>query len=129
MLVPAPQGVTGGGCTRNLIGSLGVAIQQLNDLDDKPGLWFIVQDLSVRQEGTFRLKLTFVDVAGTSQNGLNNGAAPVRATAFTEPFQVWSAKRFPGVKESTPLSKCFAAQGIKIPIRKDKGGKDDDLDE
>jgi len=36
---------------------------------------------------------------------------------------VWSAKKFPGVKESTPLSKCFAAQGVKIPIRKDGGGK------
>jgi hypothetical protein len=32
---------------------------------------------------------------------------------------VYSAKKFPGVIESTPLSKCFAGQGIKIPIRKD----------
>jgi hypothetical protein len=32
---------------------------------------------------------------------------------------VYSAKRFPGVVESTDLSKCFATQGIKIPIRKD----------
>jgi hypothetical protein len=42
---------------------------------------------------------------------------------FSEPFQVFSAKKFPGVIESTTLSKCFALQGIKIPIRKDgKGG-------
>jgi Velvet factor len=34
-------------------------------------------------------------------------------------FQVYSAKKFPGVIESTPLSKAFASQGIKIPIRKD----------
>jgi hypothetical protein len=41
---------------------------------------------------------------------------------------VFSAKKFPGVCESTPLSKTFATQGIKIPIRKDgaKGGDDDD---
>ena len=32
---------------------------------------------------------------------------------------MYSAKKFPGVVESTPLSKCFATQGIKIPIRKD----------
>jgi len=38
-------------------------------------------------------------------------------------FTVWSAKKFPGVKESTALSKGFAAQGVKIPIRKDGGGK------
>jgi len=48
--------------------------------------------------------------------------APCLATVFSKPFKVWSAKKFPGVIESTDLSKCFAAQGIKIPIRKD--GKD-----
>jgi len=47
----------------------------------------------------------------------------VLATAFSDVFTVWSAKKFPGVKESTALSKCFAAQGVKIPIRKDGGGK------
>jgi hypothetical protein len=50
---------------------------------------------------------------------INKGSAPVLATAFSEPFQVFSAKKFPGVIESTALSKCFALQGIKIPIRKD----------
>jgi hypothetical protein len=45
---------------------------------------------------------------------------------------VYSAKRFPGVVESTALSKCFATQGIKIPIRKDgpnKGDKDREDDD
>jgi hypothetical protein len=45
---------------------------------------------------------------------------------------VYSAKKFPGVCESTGLSKCFATQGIKIPIRKEganaKGGNADDDD-
>ncbi|KAI9728995.1 MAG: hypothetical protein M1828_000080 [Chrysothrix sp. TS-e1954] len=131
MMLSAPPAMNGGQHTRNLIGSLGVSVSTLTDLDDKAGLWFVIQDLSVRQEGTFRLKLVFVDVSGSSSNGLNSGAAPVRATAFTEPFQVWSAKRFPGVKESTALSKCFAGQGVKIPIRKDtkSGGKEEDMDE
>ena len=47
---------------------------------------------------------------------------PILASVFTEPFQVFSAKKFPGVKESTELSKKFANQGVKIPIRKDGGG-------
>jgi hypothetical protein len=47
------------------------------------------------------------------------GKSPILATAFSDPFTVYSAKKFPGVIESTPLSKCFAQQGIKIPIRKD----------
>ena len=45
------------------------------------------------------------------------------SSCFSDVFTVWSAKKFPGVKESTGLSKCFAAQGVKIPIRKDGGGK------
>jgi hypothetical protein len=67
-----------------------------------------------------RLKMNFVDVgSGQGNNTLNTGRAPVLATCFSEPFQVYSAKKFPGVIESTPLSKAFASQGIKIPIRKD----------
>jgi hypothetical protein len=64
---------------------------------------------------------------------INQGKAPVLASCFSEVFCVFSAKKFPGVCESTPLSKCFASQGIKIPIRKEgsntKGGKDDDEDD
>ena len=59
---------------------------------------------------------------------INTGRAHVLASCFSDSFIVYSAKRFPGVVESTDLSKCFATQGIKIPIRKDgpggKGGKD-----
>ena len=71
------------------------------------------------------LKMSFVNVgsqSGDSPNGvsvINHGSAPVLASVFSEPFHVFSAKKFPGVIESTPLSKCFALQGIKIPIRKD----------
>ena len=101
----------------------------------------------------FRLKMNFVNVGtqpespsqqspggSPSTPTLNLGTAPVLASVFSEVFQVFSAKKFPGVIESTPLSKCFALQGIKIPIRKDgvKGaraggmgskGHDGDVDE
>ena len=49
--------------------------------------------------------------------------APIVATCFSEPFQVFSAKKFPGVIASTLLSQTFAEQGIKIPIRQTDGGK------
>lgn len=82
--------------------------------------------------------MSFVNVGTSSPdstNGtpvINHGSAPVLASVFSEPFQVFSAKKFPGVIESTQLSKCFALQGIKIPIRKDgvkgprRGGDGDD---
>ncbi|KAJ8069886.1 hypothetical protein OCU04_000297 [Sclerotinia nivalis] len=129
-----PQGMF----TRNLIGSLSASAFRLTDPDDRIGIWFVLQDLSVRTEGDFRLRFSFVNVGVPSapQNNpnsscsVNTGKAPVLASCFSEVFKVYSAKKFPGVVESTPLSKCFATQGIKIPIRKDgkdgpgKGGKD-----
>ncbi|KAJ4151332.1 hypothetical protein LMH87_012038 [Akanthomyces muscarius] len=59
---------------------------------------------------------------------VTTGRAPILASSHSEVFSVFSAKKFPGVCESTALSKTFAAQGIKIPIRKEAGGKGDDED-
>ncbi|PTB36668.1 hypothetical protein M441DRAFT_150083 [Trichoderma asperellum CBS 433.97] len=125
-----PQGMF----TRNLIGSLAASAFRLADTEERIGIWFVLQDLSVRTEGPFRLRFSFVNVAargGMSQNGsrVNTGRAPILASCFSDVFNVYSAKKFPGVCESTPLSKAFAAQGIKIPIRKDanlKGGDGED---
>ncbi|PSN60628.1 hypothetical protein BS50DRAFT_506005 [Corynespora cassiicola Philippines] len=119
-VAPPPPSAATGMFTRNLIGSLTVNAFRLTDTENKVGFWFVLQDLSVRTEGVFRLKMSFVDVgSGQGNNTLNNGRAPVLATCFSDQFQVYSAKKFPGVIESTPLSKAFAGQGIKIPIRKD----------
>ncbi|KAK2609039.1 Velvet complex subunit 2 [Conoideocrella luteorostrata] len=127
-----PQGMF----TRNLIGSLAASAFRLSDTEDRIGIWFVLQDLSVRTEGPFRLRFSFVNVG--ESNGMprdvgapkiNKTRAPILACCFSEIFHVFSAKKFPGVCESTPLSKTFATQGIKIPIRKDsnvKGGDDDD---
>lgn len=40
--------------TRNLIGSLSASAFKLTDPQNKLGIWFILQDLSVRTEGSFR---------------------------------------------------------------------------
>ncbi|KAK4951873.1 hypothetical protein LTR10_009793 [Elasticomyces elasticus] len=128
---PAPQQNNNSMFTRNLIGSLTVNAAKLEDDNKKSGYWFVLQDLSVRTEGHFRLRMNFIDVgivargAGATPS-LNRGRAPVLAHVFSNPFQVYSAKKFPGVIESTELSKTFAKQGVKIPIRKDaKEGKEE----
>jgi Velvet factor len=128
-----------GAFTRNLIGSLSASAFKLNDMNDVFGIWFVLQDLSIRTEGWFRLKLNFVNVGqpttsaqptsavnGQVSQTVTKTTAPVLASIFSKPFRVYSAKKFPGVIDSTDLSKLFANQGIKIPIRKDPvaiGGK------
>jgi hypothetical protein len=54
-------GTSGGMFTRNLIGSLSASAFRLNDPDDKIGVWFILQDLSVRTEGVFRYVMAPID--------------------------------------------------------------------
>lgn len=145
---------------RNLIGNTTASANLLHDENGKHGIWFVLQDLSVRTEGWFRLKVNLFNLAqppvleeensnsSNNDNNTNTGQpsanhkllqeAPLLASAFSKPFKVFSAKKFPGVIESTNLSRTFAKQGIKIPIRKDHGGKkrkagadsdDDDSDE
>lgn len=50
----SPQGMY----TRNLIGSLAASAFRLTDPSDKIGIWFVLQDLSVRTEGNFRFVLS-----------------------------------------------------------------------
>lgn len=50
MATNQPQGMF----TRNLIGSLASSAFRLSDTEDNVGIWFVMQDLSVRTEGLFR---------------------------------------------------------------------------
>ena len=40
--------------TRNLIGALSASAFRLHDQNKKFGIWFILQDLSIRTDGIFR---------------------------------------------------------------------------
>jgi hypothetical protein len=66
--IGAPQG--GGLFTRNLIGSLAASAFRLTDPNDKIGIWFVLQDLSVRTEGNFRY-VFIISVLGV-QTSLNH---------------------------------------------------------
>ncbi|GJJ69891.1 hypothetical protein EMPS_02240 [Entomortierella parvispora] len=100
--------------SRNLTGSTVASGNLLSNLDNELGVYFVFQDISVRSEGTFTLKFSF-----TLPPAPDDPPSLITATTFSEPFTIYSAKKFPGMTESTALSRCFAKQGIKIPIRKE----------
>jgi len=52
---------------------------------------------------------------------VHNDVSPVLAQTFTEQFTVFSAKRFPGVPDTTALSIAFGNQGQKLPLRNRHG--------
>lgn len=99
------------------------------------GCFFCFPDLSVRTSGTFRLKFVLVMVDPVAN--FIGARHPVRAQVMSDVFTVYSAKDFPGMTASTPLTRKLKEQGCLISIKKgnDKGGRgrddsdDDDLDD
>lgn len=104
--------------TRNLVGAAVASASVLKDEQDKWCIFFVFQDISVRTEGVYRIKLMFVNLEVRGRVG--TGVAEALAETYTEPFTVYSPRRFPGMLDPTPLSRKLASQGIKIPVRNDK---------
>lgn len=107
---------------------------------DRPGPagYFIFPDLSVRHEGKYRLSFNLfeelkdpkdADVEPASASPadtrqLRNSMAAQAHVHFrlevkSLPFNVYSAKKFPGLAESTSLSRIVAEQGCRVRIRRD----------
>lgn len=105
-----------------------------------PAGYFIFPDLSVRHEGLYRLSFSLfeelkedkdadVEPPGGSPKSKDkllssNPMAPrahvhFRLEVKSVPFAVYSAKKFPGLSESTPLSRTVAEQGCRVRIRRD----------
>ncbi|KAJ2654974.1 hypothetical protein IWW48_005791 [Coemansia sp. RSA 1200] len=105
---------------RNLIGASVATGAKLHGMDGSLGIFFVFPDLSIRKDGEYRFRFSFFDLQSETGD-LMRTSAPIKARAFSEPFRVYSAKQFPGMIDSTALSKHFAKQGVKIPVRKESG--------
>jgi hypothetical protein len=92
--------------------------------------YFIFPDLSVRHEGKYRLSFNLyeetkeakdqdADQPATAQADAPNGSFDWRLEVKSAPFTVFSAKKFPGLAESTILSRTVAEQGCRVRIRRD----------
>ncbi|KAJ3153318.1 hypothetical protein HDU86_005273 [Geranomyces michiganensis] len=99
------------GKTRSTTGSIVSSLYRLKDLDNKDGAFFVFPDLSVRMEGTYRLKFSLFEIINTEIYHCTS--------ICSDAFNVYPAKKFPGMEESTFLSRTFAEQGLKIRIRKE----------
>ncbi|KAF1811014.1 hypothetical protein P152DRAFT_74009 [Eremomyces bilateralis CBS 781.70] len=110
-----------------------------------PAGYFIFPDLSVRHEGKYRLSFALYEEL-KEQKDMDSEELPTsnlpnpadahvshRLEVKSTPFTVFSAKKFPGLTESTSLSRMVAEQGCRVRIRRDvrmrrrpgeKGAKD-----
>ncbi|KAF4981197.1 hypothetical protein FZEAL_2966, partial [Fusarium zealandicum] len=88
--------------------------------------YFIFPDLSVRHEGRYRLTFSLFETTKEEKDFDHEPAdgdlppgVDFRMEIKTLPFSVYSAKKFPGLMESTQLSKTVADQGCRVRIRRD----------
>ncbi|ELR01667.1 hypothetical protein GMDG_00043 [Pseudogymnoascus destructans 20631-21] len=95
--------------------------------------YFIFPDLSVRHEGKYRLSFNLYEETKEDKDKDGESAAPAikqnpdeptgsfdwRLEIKSEAFTVFSAKKFPGLAESTSLSRTVAEQGCRVRIRRD----------
>lgn len=98
--------------------------------------YFIFSDLSVRHEGQYYLNFALMEEVKedrdkdpdeimsdadeiTGPDSASGRSFCFRTTVTTDVFDVFSAKRFPGLMESTALSRTVAEQGCRVRIRRD----------
>ncbi|GJJ69469.1 hypothetical protein EMPS_01815 [Entomortierella parvispora] len=96
---------------RALAGTVVSSLNRLKDVDNSDGGFFVFGDMSARIEGHFRLRFTLFE--------LIEGQVVHVMSITSNPMIVHSSKTFPGMSESTFLSRSFSDQGVRIRIRKD----------
>ncbi|KAI2625454.1 velvet factor-domain-containing protein [Xylaria nigripes] len=96
-----------------------------------PAGYFLFPDLSVRHEGRYRLVFSLYELM-KNEGDLDRDAPEAepgnprlptdachRMDLRSADFTVYSAKKFPGLTESTALSRAVAEQGCRVRIRRD----------
>ncbi|KAG2205094.1 hypothetical protein INT47_002188 [Mucor saturninus] len=96
---------------RTTAGTVVQSLHKLKDVDNTDGGFFIFSDISIRLEGFYRLKFTLYEIDGFFVKRM--------CSIVSNVFQVYSPKSFPGMSESTFLTRSFSDQGVRIRIRKE----------
>ncbi|KAI0152736.1 hypothetical protein GGR57DRAFT_169956 [Xylariaceae sp. FL1272] len=95
------------------------SLHRLKDPNDQEGAFFVFGDLTIRREGTYRLRFDLLQM----EFGVDSDPGSwVTITSITSNhFRVYSQKNFPKQQknESTFLTRSFSDQGVRLRVRKD----------
>jgi len=91
----------------------GTTVSSLHRLkyENEEGAYFIFGDLSCKSEGRFRLEFTLFEIRRESCFHVTS--------VQSDPFTVYSSKEWPGMSESTALTRSFSEQGVRLRLRKE----------
>ncbi|KAI9885366.1 MAG: hypothetical protein M1823_002837 [Watsoniomyces obsoletus] len=116
-----------------LAGTLVSSLHRLKDIDNSDGGFFVFGDLSVKIEGEFRLLFSLFEMFKYGVYSRTMSVYPYLyptdwtgrsevvhiKSVMSEPFTVYAPKNFPGMAESTFISRSFGDQGVRLRIRKE----------
>ncbi|CAG8528944.1 8816_t:CDS:2 [Acaulospora morrowiae] len=94
-----------------LAGTVVSSLHKLKDIDNTDGGFFVFGDISVRVEGRYRLRFSLFEI-------IRDEVVHIQSL-MSDVFTVYPPKTFPGMSESTFLSRSFSDQGVRIRIRKE----------
>lgn len=108
---PADGRPTSEGLSGALGGTVVSSLHRLKDTDNQDGAFFVFGDLSVKLEGQFCLQFSLYEMRDTTCYYIKS--------IISEQFTVYPGKSWPGMAESTPLTRSFSDQGVRLRLRKE----------
>ncbi|KAJ3391139.1 hypothetical protein HDU92_009185 [Lobulomyces angularis] len=100
-----------------LVGDLIEYSRVLFDDLRRTGTFFVFKDLSIKRSGTYTIKFTLYDLESDTHRGQLASKKPFQFQIFSPPVKVLSPKDFPGMLESSNISRVFNNQGLKLTIK------------
>ncbi|KUI69826.1 hypothetical protein VM1G_05054 [Cytospora mali] len=76
-------------------------------------MMFCLNDISVKKEGTYRLKFCLFKLNTTT------GDVEKLTSVCSHPFTTYSGRHFPGMSESTSMTRLLVDAGVRLRLRKE----------
>lgn len=76
-------------------------------------MMFCLNDISVKKEGTYRLKFCLFKLNTTT------GDVENLTSTCSQPFTTYSGRHFPGMTESTSMTRLLVDAGVRLRLRKE----------
>ncbi|KAK9235837.1 velvet factor, partial [Lipomyces kononenkoae] len=105
--------------SETLAGTLVSSLHRVRDSNDREGGYFVFGDLSIKLEGRFRLQFNLFEMLESVPYVYIGAQVEFITSTISDVFTVYSSRQFPGVLESTSLSRQFSDQGVRLRLRKE----------
>ncbi|ORY61780.1 velvet factor, partial [Pseudomassariella vexata] len=104
---------------KNMTGSMVSSLHRLKDLQNQESGFFIFPDLLIKIPGDFKLHFALMKMKTNPSDPGDLGEWETVAETDSDPFKVYTSKDYPGMAESTVMTRSFSDQGVKVRLRKD----------